>query len=744
MVDSPRTHPGMNPDEVQTESPADETEAVWQLATSLARSGSPGDVARALVQQGGPAAGGFAIGVAVLDSESSVVRVVHHPAIDPVMAARWTTVGLSQDVPACEAIRTGLPVLLGSAQEIRRRFPAVLAELTATGFSAAASVPLHSASGSILGAAGFGWRGPQRFTAAQLRRLDLVAQLAGLAMERSLGQSPRPWQDQFLPPVLDGMPSAFLSLDKDFCITSVNAEGERLLRAPREELVGSNFSDAFPEVPASTFELQCRQAIESGRPVTFEGYAASLANWFEVHAWPDQHGLNITFWDISSRRNDEIRRVAALREAERSNARLSFLTELSSRLAGVSTRSEVFERLSHAVVPTMADWCTIVVPRGQELVRVAALHHDPALDRLAKRLVDSYPHSFSGPSPGVVVYRSARPLRLDRLAQQIITDLDDSGASAAYGRTLLLLGDGPGLITPVIAGGEVVAVLTMVRSADGPFSAADGGLFTDEEVAVMQEAAARVATSIDDARHAETQRETASALQAAALPPALPVLATLSLAACYRAASEGSGVGGDWYDAFDLQTGRISLVVGDVAGHGLQAAAVMAQMRNALRAHLFDSLGPSESLTRLSGQLAIQDPNAMATIICADIDPLTGEVTWASAGHPAPILVTREGTSAYLQGRPAPPIGLTHLKSVPPPLEHRLVLQPGDRLLLFTDGLIEQRGTALDIGLAHLMILAEQTRRTGDAATACETILREILPRPHEDDACLLIADFKH
>jgi len=734
----------MNPDEVATQAPADETEAVWRLATSLARSESPADVAEALVRDGGPAAAGSAVSVSVLDGESGVVRLVHHPAIDPAITARWTTIRLSQNVPPCEAVRTGLPVLLGSADEIRRRFPGVLAEITAAGFSAAASVPLHSATGSILGAASFGWREPQVFSAAQLRRLDLVAQLTGLALERSLGQDPRPWQDQSLPPVLDEMPGGFVSLDKHLCITSVNAEGERLLRAPREDLVGSNFSEAFAEVPGGTFGLRCRQALQTGQPVTFEGYAASLATWLEVHAWPDRRGLNITFWDISNRRNAEIRRVAALREAQESNARLSFLTELSSRLAGVSTRAEVFERLSHAVVPLMADWCTIVVPRGQELVRVAALHRDPALDRLAQRLVGSYPHSFAGPSPGVVVYRSARRLLLDRLARQIVTDLDDSGASAAYGRTLMLLGDGPGLITPVISGGEVVAVLTMVRSLGGPFSAADGGTFADADVSMIGEAAARVAAALDDARHAETQRETASALQAAALPPELPVLPTLSLAACYRAASEGSGVGGDWYDAFDLQTGRISLVVGDVAGHGLKAAAVMAQMRNALRAHRFDSLGPAESLTRLSGQLALQDPNAMATIICVDIDPLTGAVTWSSAGHPAPILVSGAGTSAYLPGRPAPPIGLTHLPSVPPPLEHRLTLQPGDRLLMFTDGLIEQRGTALDIGLAHLMILAEQTHATDDGAAACETILREILPRPHEDDACLLIADFQH
>jgi serine phosphatase RsbU (regulator of sigma subunit) len=167
----------------------------------------------------------------------------------------------------------------------------------------------------------------------------------------------------------------------------------------------------------------------------------------------------------------------------------------------------------------------------------------------------------------------------------------------------------------------------------------------------------------------------------------------------------------------------------------------MAQMRNALRAQLFASMSPSESLGSLSSLLAIHEPDSFATIICVVVDPESGDVTWASAGHPAPILVSGDGASAYLPGQPGPPIGWIDSRSPEPCFEHRLTLNAADRLILFTDGLIERRGTNLDIGITHLMILAEQTRST-DAASACETILHDILSVSYEDDVCLLIADY--
>jgi chemotaxis family two-component system sensor kinase Cph1 len=217
----------------------------------------------------------------------------------------------------------------------------------------------------------------------------------------------------------------------------------------------------------------------------------------------------------------------------------------------------------------------------------------------------------------------------------------------------------------------------------------------------------------------------------------------VKLAAGYRVASQGSQVGGDWYDAFALHNGRVALVVGDAAGHGVQAATVMAQLRNALRADLFESVSPAESLDRVSRFLAAQEPDAFATVVCLEIDQLTGDVVWASAGHPAPVLVRRDGTSAYLKGRPAPPMGWSERPSTRQVPQHRLTIETGDRLILFSDGLLERRGVNLEIGLAHLMLVAEQTRNTTDPAEVCEAILRDMLADAHDDDVCLLVADFR-
>ena len=570
--------------------------------------------------------GGTFTDLALLRPGAEEVGVVDRPAPGSGHPAP-RVVPLAAALPACEALRSGLPVLLGSPDEIGRRFPDLLDDLVATGFSARAAVPLHGSTGDVLGAVDIGWALPQRFDARQLRRLDLVAQLVALAVERSQAVAP-----------------------------------------------DRGTARRHPEPPRAPVD--------------------------------DHTG------------------------ADGPQSRL--LTEVAQRLVGSADRTEVLTRLTRILVPRMADWCTVVVPEGDELVRVAARHVDPPRDALVQRLVGSYPHAFSGPSPGVVVYRSGAPLRLAHLVEDINRDLDDSTASTAYGRTLRLLGDGAGLITPVDVDGTVQAVVTMIRrSGDG---------YTDEDVAVMADVASHVAVALVSADQALSQHRTAHALQAAVLPATVPTSPGLAIAGRYRPASDGGQIGGDWYDAFELEDGRIALAVGDVAGHGIGAAALTAQMRNVLRAHLFSGIGPLQSLTRLSHLIATQEPDAMATIACAELDPATGEVTWASAGHPAPIVVSGSGQAAHLTGRPVPPVGCIPHAAPDDPREHRVTLVPGARLLLFTDGLYERRNVDLDIGLAHLMILAEQSSGLSDPGEACDLILDGVLTGADEDDACLLVA----
>jgi GAF domain len=159
-------------------------EALWRLTTVFARSVTPLDVAEALANEGALAADGVFANMAVLLGDSGQLQVVHRSVMDDSTGSRMFDI--NDGVPACEAIRSGVPVLLCTVEEIARRFPDALTDIYLAGLGARASLPLHASDGKVLGAVGFGWQHPQEFDEPLVRRLDLIAQLAGLALERSL------------------------------------------------------------------------------------------------------------------------------------------------------------------------------------------------------------------------------------------------------------------------------------------------------------------------------------------------------------------------------------------------------------------------------------------------------------------------------------------------------------------------------------------------------------------------------
>jgi len=166
--------------------PGGDQDAVWRLATSLAGALTPTDLATALAEDGAEAAGASFATMALLDTETNRVRLVHSSVLDPAIAARWTEIGLSEPTPLCHAMVSGQPVLLGSPEAIGERYPDLLADTLAASLSATASLPLFTADRVAFGAVGFGWRLPQAFDVAQERRLDLIAHMAAVALERAL------------------------------------------------------------------------------------------------------------------------------------------------------------------------------------------------------------------------------------------------------------------------------------------------------------------------------------------------------------------------------------------------------------------------------------------------------------------------------------------------------------------------------------------------------------------------------
>lgn len=201
----------------------------------------------------------------------------------------------------------------------------------------------------------------------------------------------------------------------------------------------------------------------------------------------------------------------------------------------------------------------------------------------------------------------------------------------------------------------------------------------------------------------------AETLQRSLLPESIPTLQSWRLSAHYEPAA-GGNVGGDWYDAFPLRDGRLVVLLGDVAGHGITAAGTMAQLRNALRAHLFAGAAPAEALNQLNDFCIHMLPGAFATVIAARVDLDSGAVEAASAGHLMPYL-TNAAAAVQAPIRLSPPIGVRGVTFAP----STFVVEPGHGLVIYSDGLVERRGEVIDEGMDRLADLL--TRRSDAEAS---------------------------
>ncbi|OBA64319.1 histidine kinase [Mycobacterium sp. 1100029.7] len=202
----------------------------------------------------------------------------------------------------------------------------------------------------------------------------------------------------------------------------------------------------------------------------------------------------------------------------------------------------------------------------------------------------------------------------------------------------------------------------------------------------------------------------AETVQRSLLPESIPTLESWLLSAYYEPAA-GGNVGGDWYDAFELRDGRLILLIGDVAGHGITAAGTMAQLRNALRAQLFTGATPAEALNQLNEFCVHMLPSAFATVIAARVDLESGQVEAACAGHLIPYLTSSASGAVLAPIELCPPIGIRGVTYVP----SAFTLEPGHGLVMYSDGLVERRGEVIDEGLDRL---ADTLGRAGDASAS--------------------------
>ena len=231
----------------------------------------------------------------------------------------------------------------------------------------------------------------------------------------------------------------------------------------------------------------------------------------------------------------------------------------------------------------------------------------------------------------------------------------------------------------------------------------------------------------------DRQHRIAETLQRALLPQDLPSVEGLAFAARYLPAEVGFKAGGDWYDVIPLANGDVGLVIGDVAGHGLEAASVMGQLRMAVRAYALEGHRPADIVAHADAVLRIVAPQELATIVYAEVDPASGRVGLVSAGHPPPIVIGADG-ARYLEPPRQPPIGVTRTSTYG---ELVVELDPGTTIVLYTDGLIDRRDIALDEGMEQLLTAAGSDRGRPVEAV-CRELIKALVPNEATDDIALL------
>ena len=667
--------------------------------------------------------------------------------------------------PTDDALRGNEIVALGSVEERDSRYPTLVDERTGGDRGSWLAVPLPFA-GRAVGGIALAFKGARVFTD---RELDLVGDLsrqAGQAFERARlleaeqqarGRAERAAAglaqlhalSTTLSGALDANELAVAASTQIGAVLDVTSVGVYGLDAGEvlELLGGIGALDVDRRLPGISLGAHnpLADAVREETTLWLEG-PQDWAVYAEASdlAWPlgavplvaegRPIGVLVVMLAPGRRSDPEQRRFVEtvarqvatpldrvrLRERERAaRRRTELLQALTAGLSGALSEEEVAGAfLEHAAAALEADASVIAVPdeRGNHLDVIRWRGFDVSTGD-AERSTATVP--LDVPHPLADSFRRRRtiiltPERLQHEYPLLVERSREQGVQIS-------------VVCPLATAGRVLGV--------AGFSWRRPHQLTPDDSTLVAALASQCAQALDRARRYESERTIAETLQRSVLPELLPSIHGLDVAARYLPGTTGMEVGGDWFDVIELENGRVGLVVGDVVGKGVQAAATMSQLRNALRAFAFERLKPSAAVTRLNRLLDTLPEAPFATLAFVTIDPRTGTCRYALAGHPPPLVRYPDGKVEYLEGGRSLPLGIggdvTYRQAV-------AALPAGSILVLYTDGLIERRDRSLEVGLDMLREVVAEGPRAPDALA--DYVLAQAF-REHErsDDVAVLV-----
>lgn len=541
--------------------------------------------------------------------------------------------------------------------------------------------------------------------------------------------------------LIDQSPIGLALLDPDLRYLLVNPALERIDGIPAEEHVGRRLRETLPLPDVDTIESALRQVLTTGTPLLDQYHVG------RPRTDPDrEHAWSLSFYRLEDAGGrvlgaaasvvDVTERHRAAAEADRARRRLALIAEASTRVGTTLEVGQTARELAEIAVPQLADVVAVDVldsalacrrsrrpDDGPELFRSLALK--AAHPTVALRAADAPGDiaAYDGDRLVTLCVHTGRPVLVRHVGAG---DIPRIARDAEAGSLLARAGVHSYLAVPLIAHGEVLGALDLKRTRN-PLP------FDDDDVVLAGELAGRAAVAIDNARWFESVRNTALTLQRSLLPDHPPHHAGLDLASRYQPAQATSEVGGDWYDVIPLTDDKTALVVGDVMGNGIDAAATMGRLRTATCAYADLDLEPGEVLQHLD-KITCDLEHYIVTCLYAVYDPRARQCRIANAGHMPPALVGPGHAPALLDLPAGAPLGVGGI-----PFETTTTdLAPGDVLVLYTDGLVETRHHSIDDRLNVLLAFLDEPDRPLEEI--CDLLLYGLRHPDDHDDVALLVA----
>ncbi|MGW2939814.1 SpoIIE family protein phosphatase [Streptomyces sp. NPDC001156] len=565
-----------------------------------------------------------------------------------------------------------------------------------------------------------------------------------MAVDRNGEGQTSPHADaRLLQQVMAALSAGVYILDDKSHVIWVNPRAENLLVRSAADMIGHDSHDLLHRGPGGgTLPRHACRLLGA----FLSGTTAHSDEWFErgdgavIHVaclsvpYRTQDGTNggaVIFYEHPPREAPAAEPSDAAAELSDVIGRLTLVAEITTVLTSTLDSHETLRRLVRLLLPQLGDWAVVdLLDESGEVQRVAVVHHHHGTHVNAEEFEGSMPPASETENmPLARVLRGALPM--------IVSPADyegslDTGIAVQQRDLIRATGIRSAVIAPLYGlGGVVLGALTVGRAEQPqPYGPA--------ELTLVDDIARRAGLAVDNARLYEQQRRIAATMQRHLLPP-LPRIPGLEMAARYEPAPHASQVGGDWYDAFLLPDGATTaLVIGDVAGHDLQAAARMAQIRNMLRAFAWDhEAPPSRIVDRLDQALVHVSDVVMASLILARLEGAAGgpwTLRWTNAGHPPPLLVHHDRRTKFLEEANGVVIG-TELATER--IDAFVTIPPLSTLVFYTDGLIESPSHTLDQGLKalskHAAALAH--RPLDDF---CDSLVSRSRPADNDDDIALL------